>query len=58
MSVLKFILVGLGAVTGGAVNALAGGVVGGRLARWIKPLILRWVIVVIGFMVALAYFIY
>lgn len=40
-----------------AVFALAGGTLGGRLAGKIKPSTLRWVVVTIGVIVALLYFI-
>jgi uncharacterized protein len=38
-----------------AVGALIGGTLGGRLAGRIKPATLRWVVVVIGVVVAVAY---
>lgn len=38
-----------------AVGALIGGALGGRLAGRIKPGILRWIVVTIGFVVALIY---
>jgi len=38
-----------------AVGALAGGALGGRLAGWIKPIVLRWIVVTIGIIVALIY---
>jgi uncharacterized membrane protein YfcA len=38
-----------------AVGALLGGSLGGRLAGRIKPATLRWVVVVIGVVVALIY---
>lgn len=38
-----------------AVGALAGGALGGRLAGRIKPVTLRWIVVVIGVAVALIY---
>jgi hypothetical protein len=38
-----------------AVGALAGGSIGGRLAGKIKPVTLRWIVVVIGVVVALIY---
>jgi hypothetical protein len=38
-----------------ALGALAGGALGGRLAGRIKPATLRWVVVVIGFTVAIIY---
>lgn len=40
-----------------AVCALAGGMIGGRLAGRIKPGVLRWVVVVIGVIVAIIYFV-
>jgi uncharacterized membrane protein YfcA len=40
-----------------AVGALGGGVLGGRLAGSIKPVILRWIVISIGLVVAIAYFI-
>jgi uncharacterized membrane protein YfcA len=39
-----------------AVGALGGGVLGGRLAGRIKPLVLRWVVIVVGLVVAAIYF--
>ncbi len=39
------------------VFALAGGALGGRLAGRIKPVVLRWVVVTIGLLVAIIYFI-
>ena len=36
--------------------SLAGGAVGGRLAGIINPTVLRWVVVAIGFIVAVIYF--
>jgi uncharacterized membrane protein YfcA len=39
------------------VCALIGGSVGGKLAGRINPIILRWVVVVIGVIVAVIYFI-
>jgi hypothetical protein len=38
-----------------AVGALLGGAAGGRLAGWIKPALLRWVVVVVGVVVAIIY---
>lgn len=38
-----------------AVGALLGGALGGRLAGHLKPAVLRWTIVVLGVLVALAY---
>jgi uncharacterized membrane protein YfcA len=40
-----------------AVGALAGGLLGGRMAGRIKPVTLRWIVIVIGLLVAVAYFI-
>ena len=40
-----------------AVGALAGGVLGGRVASRIKPIILRWIVVVVGLVVAAMYFV-
>src|SRR5512140_3665793 len=40
-----------------AVGALIGGVLGGRLAGRVQPATLRWIIVVIGVVVAIIYFI-
>jgi hypothetical protein len=40
-----------------AAGALIGGVLGGRLAGSIKPSILRWAVVAIGFTVAILYFV-
>jgi uncharacterized membrane protein YfcA len=40
-----------------AVGALVGGALGGRLAGRIRPALLRWIVVVIGTLVALIYFI-
>jgi len=40
-----------------AVGALAGGVFGGRMAGRIKPIVLRWIVIVIGLVVAVVYFI-
>jgi len=39
-----------------AVGALAGGVLGGRVASRIKPIILRWIVVSVGLVVAVVYF--
>src|SRR5258708_91229 len=39
-----------------AVGALIGGSLGGRLAGRVKPVILRWVVVVIGVIVSIIYF--
>jgi uncharacterized membrane protein YfcA len=40
-----------------AVGALAGGMLGGRVASKIKPIVLRWVVIAVGLVVALVYFI-
>jgi hypothetical protein len=40
-----------------AVGALLGGVLGGKLAGRIKPAVLRWIVVVIGVIVAIIYWI-
>jgi uncharacterized protein len=40
-----------------AVFALTGGALGGRLASRIQPSTLRWIVVVIGVVVAVIYFI-
>jgi uncharacterized membrane protein YfcA len=40
-----------------AAGALAGGVLGGRVASRIKPIVLRWIVVVVGLVVAVVYFI-
>ena len=40
-----------------AVGALAGGALGGRLAGRIRPVTLRWVVVTIGIIIAIIYFI-
>ncbi len=40
-----------------AACALVGGALGGRLARAIKPSTLRWIVVIIGILVAIDYFI-
>jgi uncharacterized membrane protein YfcA len=40
-----------------AVGALIGGMLGGRLASYIKPSILRWTVVVIGVMISIIYFV-
>jgi uncharacterized protein len=39
-----------------AIGALAGGVLGGRVASIIKPVILRWIVITIGLIVATVYF--
>jgi len=39
-----------------AVGALAGGMLGGRVASRIQPIVLRWIVVAIGLVVALIYF--
>jgi hypothetical protein len=38
-----------------AVGALAGGVLGGRVASRVQPIILRWIVIVIGVIVAAVY---
>ena len=38
-----------------AVGALIGGVLGGRLAGWIRPIVLRWIIVSAGVVIAVLY---
>lgn len=38
-----------------AVGALLGGVLGGRLAGWIRPLVLRWIVVSAGVVIAVLY---
>ena len=40
-----------------AVGALAGGVLGGRMAGRIKPVTLRWIVIIIGLLVAVVYII-
>jgi uncharacterized membrane protein YfcA len=40
-----------------AVGALIGGVLGGRLASRVKPQTLRWVVVSIGIVVSIIYFV-
>lgn len=40
-----------------AIGALLGGVVGGKLAGKLKPAVLRWTVVAIGFAVAVYYFV-
>jgi len=40
-----------------AIGALAGGVFGGRVASMIKPVILRWIVITIGLIVAIVYFV-
>lgn len=40
-----------------AVGALAGGALGGRLAGRIRPVVLRWIVVTVGVVVAVIYFI-
>jgi uncharacterized membrane protein YfcA len=40
-----------------AVGALAGGLLGGRMAGRIKPVTLRWIVITIGLLVAVIYFI-
>lgn len=39
-----------------AVGALAGGVLGGRVASRIQPIILRWIVIGVGLVVAVVYF--
>jgi uncharacterized membrane protein YfcA len=40
-----------------SVGALAGGMLGGRVASRIKPIILRWIVIAVGLAVAVVYFI-
>ncbi len=40
-----------------AVGALAGGVLGGRAASRIKPIVLRWIVIAVGLAVAVVYFV-
>ena len=40
-----------------AIGALIGGILGGRLARYIKPSTLRWTVVVIGVIISIIYFV-
>lgn len=40
-----------------AAGSLVGGVIGGRLAGFIRPAVLRWVVVAIGIVVAVIYFV-
>ncbi len=40
-----------------SVSALAGGVIGGRLASRIKPIVLRWIVVAVGLAVSIVYFV-
>jgi hypothetical protein len=40
-----------------AVGALAGGVLGGKLAGHIKPSTLRWTVVIIGVIISIVYFV-
>ena len=40
-----------------AVGALLGGVLGGRLARYVKPSTLRWTVVLIGLIISIIYFV-
>jgi uncharacterized membrane protein YfcA len=40
-----------------AVGALAGGAVGGRLAGRIRPATLRWIVITVGLVVAIVYFV-
>jgi len=39
------------------VGSLAGGVLGGRVASRIKPIILRWMVITVGLIVAIIYFV-
>jgi hypothetical protein len=39
-----------------AVGALAGGVLGGRVASRIQPILLRWIVIGVGLVVAVIYF--
>jgi uncharacterized membrane protein YfcA len=38
-----------------AVGALIGGVLGGRLAGWVRPIVLRWIVVSAGVVIAVLY---
>jgi hypothetical protein len=40
-----------------AVGALAGGVLGGRVASRIQPIVLRWIVIAVGLVVAAVYFV-
>ncbi len=40
-----------------AIGALGGGVLGGRLAGRTKPIVLRWIVITIGLLVAVVYFV-
>jgi uncharacterized membrane protein YfcA len=40
-----------------AVSALAGGMLGGRLAGRVKPSTLRWLVVIIGVTISIIYFV-
>ena len=40
-----------------SVSALVGGVIGGKVASRIKPIILRWIVIAVGLIVSLVYFI-
>jgi len=40
-----------------ALSALIGGVLGGRLAGWIRPIVLRWIVVSTGVVIAVLYFV-
>jgi uncharacterized membrane protein YfcA len=40
-----------------AIGALAGGVLGGRVASRIKPAVLRWIVIAVGLVVAVVYFV-
>ncbi len=39
------------------VGAIVGGMLGGRLAGYVRPIILRWIVVTIGVIVAIIYFV-
>jgi hypothetical protein len=38
-----------------AVGSLIGGVLGGRFAGWIRPVLLRWIVVAAGVVIAVLY---
>lgn len=40
-----------------SVGALAGGALGGRMAGRIKPIVLRWIVITVGLVVAIIYFV-
>jgi len=40
-----------------SVSALAGGVIGGRVASRIKPIVLRWIVIAVGLAVSIVYFV-